>query len=230
MNLDANTAQDVASALLWIWHNPLETAAAATGISGSYLLARRGRYADLGWLAFLASNAGWILFALRGAHHALLVQQICFTATSLIGIYVWLIKPRLAWDEWRGDLQGNVTMRIKRLASWRGRRVDLHQMIAADAGGCFHTHPARALRIVLWGGYEEEIEGPGSGVHWKHLRPLRPLSMGIVQPELSHRIDRLLNGRVSYSLWLRGRKRVDQIQLRGPGWNNQLSKGAKHGV
>lgn len=117
------------------------------------------------------------------------------------------------WDEWRGDLKGRVVMRIKHLAEWRGFKLDLHQFADADAPGCRHTHPAKALRIVLWGGYVEEFEiGPDD----LKFRACKPGFVGIVQPEFCHRIASL-RGRVSYSLWLRWPK-THQIELRGPGW------------
>jgi hypothetical protein len=92
-------------------------------------------------------------------------------------------------------------MLIKRLLDRWGYRVDLHKFIRADDPDCKHTHPASAIRIVLWGGYVEELR---DGT----LRTLQPGTIGIVRPELCHRIHRLLNGRCSYSLWLRGRKRA----------------------
>ena len=117
------------------------------------------------------------------------------------------------WDEWRGDLKGRVVMRIKHLASWRGFKLDLHKFVAADAPGCRHTHPAKALRIVVWGGYVEEVEsGPGK----LDLRTIRPGFIGFVRPELCHRIASLRR-KVSYSLWLRWPK-THEIELRGQGW------------
>lgn len=116
------------------------------------------------------------------------------------------------WDEWRGDFDGRVVMQIKHLVSWRGFKLDLHRFVAADAPGCRHTHPAKALRLVIWGGYVEEVE-VGQGLE---LRTCRPLHASIVQPELCHRVASLL-GRVSYSLWLRWPK-THEIELRGEGW------------
>jgi hypothetical protein len=107
----------------------------------------------------------------------------------------------VTWDEWRGSNDGRPSMLIKRIFDRWGYRVDLHKFIRADDPDCKHTHPATAIRIVLWGGYEEELR-EGS------LRVLRPGTVGIVKPELCHRIHRLLNERCSYSLWFRGRKRA----------------------
>lgn len=117
------------------------------------------------------------------------------------------------WDEWRGSTDGRPTLWVKHLARRAGRLVDIHKMVAKDDEGCFHTHPAYALRIILWGGYVEELE---DGRH----RMWRPGMVGLVAPTCSHRIAGLRNGRVSYSLWLRFKKRAP-VHLRGAGWNKQ---------
>ncbi len=119
------------------------------------------------------------------------------------------------WDEWRGDFDGRVVMQIKHLASWRGYKLDLHRFVAADAPGCRHTHPAKALRLVIWGGYVEEFED-GERLQ---LRSCRPGFLGLVQPALCHRVASLL-GTVSYSLWLRWPK-THEVHLRGPGWEEK---------
>jgi hypothetical protein len=124
-----------------------------------------------------------------------------------------MMGKREFWDEWRGSFDGRPAMFIKRLFSFAGRRVDLHKFVRADDLDCFHTHPATAIRIVLWGGYVEEIHAPeGRVLH--DYRTLRPGSVSIVRPELCHRIHDLLNGKVSYSLWLRG-KRTAEVEIRG---------------
>lgn len=71
----------------------LEIAAAASGVLGTVLLALNGPRAGLGFVAYLVSNAGWIWFAWWHAHWAMLVQQLAFTASSLLGIWVWLVQP-----------------------------------------------------------------------------------------------------------------------------------------
>lgn len=76
---------------LWI-----ELTAAAFGVLGTLLLALKGSRAGWGFVAYLVSNAGWIWFALAHQHWGLLAQQIAFTASSLVGAYVWLWKPRKA--------------------------------------------------------------------------------------------------------------------------------------
>lgn len=114
------------------------------------------------------------------------------------------------WDEWRGSLDGRPIMWIKNLLSFRGYKLDLHKFVGADDSQCFHTHPARALRVILWGGYIEELEN-GTNRKWF------PLRFGIVTPSLSHRISKLLYAR-SYSIWFRWPKTA-KIKLNGSGWN-----------
>lgn len=119
------------------------------------------------------------------------------------------LLDRATFTSWIGTLDGRPTLWNRDLLSWRGWRLSLHQITGADDPGCFHTHPAWALRIVLAGGYVEELEN-GVCVTW------RPGCWGLVAPFLSHRIVRPLR-ECSYSLWLRGPK-VAQIELRGTGW------------
>lgn len=73
----------------------IEICAAAAGVVGTWLLARNGTRAGWGFVAYLASNAGWILFARIHGHHGLLVQQLVFTVMSLYGIWNWLVLPHL---------------------------------------------------------------------------------------------------------------------------------------
>lgn len=71
----------------------IELVAAAFGVLGTVLLALNGKRAGWGFIAYLVSNAGWILFAWMHAHWGMLAQQVAFTASSLLGAYVWLWKP-----------------------------------------------------------------------------------------------------------------------------------------
>lgn len=113
----------------------------------------------------------------------------------------------IAWDEWRGSFDGRPALWIKKLLRFRGYVVQLHKFTRADDPGCFHTHPAWAVRIILWGGYVEE-RGDGRWRTWL------PGMIGVVPPHLEHRIGGLRNGRSSWSLWLRGPK-VATINVRG---------------
>ena len=116
------------------------------------------------------------------------------------------------WDEWRGSLEGEKVMLIKNLLSWRGYKLDLHKFVGTDAIDCFHTHPAKAIRFVIWGGYVEEMED-GRFEIWL------PLNAGVVSPGLSHRIGVLVS-ECSYSLWFRWPK-THEAELRGIGWRRK---------
>lgn len=86
---------------------------------------------------------------------------------------------------------------IRNLFKFRGWRVRLHKFTHADDPGCFHSHPAVAYRLVLWGGYIEEME----------FGTMRRCGIGFfskIEPDFVHRIHELLNNRVSISLWIRG--------------------------
>ena len=66
-----------------------------------------------------------------------------------------------------------------------GRKVGAQWRIRADDLTCFHTHPATAIRIILWGGYTEEIDTRIPGRVLYDYRRLKPGHIGIVRPELS---------------------------------------------
>ena len=123
---------------------------------------------------------------------------------------------RVTLTDWRGSLDGVPTFWSRTLLEYRGWRVSLHRIVASDDAGCFHTHPAWACRIILAGGYLEEME---DGRH----RAWRPGRIGLVRPQLSHRIAGLFHYRGSYSLWIRAPK-TNRIHLRGPGWPQALGE------
>ena len=80
----------------------IEFLSAAFGIFGTILLALNGRRAGWGFVAYLVSNAGWIWFAVAHAHWALLAQQLAFTVSSVVGIWVWLVRPW--WSAFMAEL------------------------------------------------------------------------------------------------------------------------------
>lgn len=190
--------------------DPYEITTTVFGLIGAWYMAEEGKRVAIGFVAFLVANIAGIAFAIHNGHWILLLCQIGFTISSIRGLVKRWLKPWLEdCDEWRGDITASPTMLIKHLGNSKGRKADLHVMVAPDAMDCFHTHPAHAIRFIFWGGYIEELED-GTKKTW------RPGMVGLVRPELCHRIHALRNDR-SYSLWLRGRK-THSIQLRGPGW------------
>jgi hypothetical protein len=73
----------------------VEMLSAALGLLGAILLATRSRYAGLAFVAWFVSNIGWLIFGARHDHWFFFVQQIGFTATSVLGIWNWLVRPTL---------------------------------------------------------------------------------------------------------------------------------------
>lgn len=60
---------------------------AYTGIPGAFLLAMNNDFSRYGWALFLASNISWIVFAIRGKYTKLLLQQLAFLGTTLLGLW-----------------------------------------------------------------------------------------------------------------------------------------------
>lgn len=73
----------------------VETIGAILGSIGALLLATNSRWSGWGFIAFLASNVAWLAFGREAGHWRFFAQQIVFTLTSLLGIWRWLIQPRL---------------------------------------------------------------------------------------------------------------------------------------
>jgi len=112
------------------------------------------------------------------------------------------------------ERDGGPLIQIKHIFHWRGYRIDLHKILWPDPWECFHSHPASAIRIILWGGYTEEY-------HDGTMRARKPGHIGIVRHSDVHRINRLQHERPSYSLWFRGKIR-HPTQLKGSGWPIEL--------
>lgn len=128
----------------------------------------------------------------------------------------------MKWDEWRGSLDGRPVFYSRKLFEIFGVRFSIHKMVGPDDCGCFHTHPANAIRIVIWGGYEEQIFYD-FGSHIKlHIEKCGVGTIGLVRPQFCHRIKKISNNKSSYSLWIRFKKTA-QVHLRGEGWAKQAS-------
>ncbi|APW48694.1 hypothetical protein RA876_19340 (plasmid) [Rhodoferax antarcticus] len=57
------------------------------GLLGAFLLATNSRVSRYGWLAFLVANFAMTGLAIGINANGLLIQQIGFTAMSLLGLY-----------------------------------------------------------------------------------------------------------------------------------------------
>ena len=69
--------------------------AALTAMTGSGLLALRShRWSKWGFVAFLVSNLLWITWAIYAGATHLLVQNLGFTVTSVVGIVNWFQRPQ----------------------------------------------------------------------------------------------------------------------------------------
>jgi hypothetical protein len=73
----------------------LEWIGAISGLVGAFLLATHTHISRYGWVAFLAANIALIGFSIGIGRNGLLLQQIGFMATSLLGIYRAGMMP--AW-------------------------------------------------------------------------------------------------------------------------------------
>ena len=64
-----------------------EFAGSIFGLLGAFLVAMQAPGSEFGFVFFLISNLFFIRFSISNRYFALLVMQVGFTATSLIGIY-----------------------------------------------------------------------------------------------------------------------------------------------
>lgn len=65
----------------------MEWTGAVFGLLGAFLMATNTIYSKFGWLAFMVANIALIGFAIKSKHHGLLLQQLGFLGTSVLGIY-----------------------------------------------------------------------------------------------------------------------------------------------
>lgn len=73
----------------------LQWAGCATGVTGALLLALNTKHSGWGFVLFLISNGFWTAFGIQTNAPGLITTQVIFTATSLLGIYRWLVAvPR----------------------------------------------------------------------------------------------------------------------------------------
>jgi hypothetical protein len=63
-----------------------EWAGSILGLLGAFLLATHSPVSRYGWIAFLGANAAMIAFALGIQAWGLLLQQVGFTCTSVLGL------------------------------------------------------------------------------------------------------------------------------------------------
>jgi len=79
--------------------NPIDIAewlGCLTGVIGSLLLAAKHRKAAWAFVLYFISSCSWILYGVMAGAPGLITMQIVFIGTALLGIYTWLIVPRIA--------------------------------------------------------------------------------------------------------------------------------------
>lgn len=76
---------------LGLWPSVSEWTGSATGATGAMLLALNLPVSGYAWLLLLLSNAAWIFYAVQKRICSILLMQLVFTTTSLVGIHRWLI-------------------------------------------------------------------------------------------------------------------------------------------
>ncbi len=69
----------------------IEWSGSATGAAGALLLALNIPFSGYAWILMLMSNAAWIAYARANHVHSILLMQLVYTTTSLVGIYRWLM-------------------------------------------------------------------------------------------------------------------------------------------
>ena len=72
----------------------LQWAGCATGVAGALLLALNTKHSGWGFVLFLVSNGFWTAYGIQTGAPGLVATQVIFTATSLLGIYRWLVVAR----------------------------------------------------------------------------------------------------------------------------------------
>ena len=74
--------------------NIFEWSGAGLGLLGAFLLATNSRASRYGWIAFLPANVAMIAYALSIDAHGLLIQQVGFVCTSVLGLQrTGLLRP-----------------------------------------------------------------------------------------------------------------------------------------
>jgi len=119
----------------------------------------------------------------------------------------------MKWDEWRGTTDGHPVFFAKHLIRFPWLRVSVHKIIQADLPGCYHTHPAHAIRIILWGGYQEDCLEDGC----RYYKWWLPGMVGWIKPELTHRFQ-VIRKKCAYTIWIKF-KNVAAVKLVGSGWD-----------
>ena len=61
------------------------------GLIGSLLLALNNSYSGWGFVGFLISNAAWFYYGIRTKTWSMVMMQVGFTGTSILGVWQWML-------------------------------------------------------------------------------------------------------------------------------------------
>lgn len=95
------------------------------------------------------------------------------------------------------------------IVRWNWLGVFLHKFVRSDEDRALHDHPWSFLVVPLWRGYVEhsDVENPETGERTPTKRRVWPIIGTRLRPaEYRHRVE-LIDGRPSWSLFFRFRKR-----------------------
>ncbi len=100
-----------------------------------------------------------------------------------------------------------------------GWTIILHKVVKGDPPDCFHGHEGNNYRIVFKGGYVEEVMRPDGTTYRRSIMPaIWPRKITF---DYAHRFHSLANGKVSWTLWLKGPK-THKLKLYGTGWPDHV--------
>jgi hypothetical protein len=68
----------------------LEWSGCGIALIGAYLLAHKTDYTGYGFIFYLLSNVLWMVYGIITRAWGMIVMQVGFTYTSLLGVYNWL--------------------------------------------------------------------------------------------------------------------------------------------
>lgn len=101
-----------------------------TGVIGSLMLAAKHRKAAWAFVLYFISSCSWILYGVMTGAPGLITMQIVFIGTALLGIYTWLIVPRMS--EQKADAavaEGSAPLRSAR-----------HRSLSTESGAAESAH------------------------------------------------------------------------------------------
>lgn len=76
----------------WLSPTATEWAGCCSGLVGAAVLALNASFSGWGFVLFLLSNMFWIAYGYMTGTKSLVLMQIGFTLTSMMGIWNWIAK------------------------------------------------------------------------------------------------------------------------------------------